>query len=245
MFKISTLYYLVQKIISKKNFLSAFDNLIFSHKKIKQEDSIFVAGSPRSGTTWLMDILLTMPNYAAVMEPLNPQWFPKVTKIGFNSKKYLLPNKEWKEGEFFLKNVFTGNIPSQLPPYNLSVNSIMKRILANKLIIKSIRLNRMLPWVIRRFHFKSTLFIIRHPCAVINSQIKSGFTGYHVSTYPYKDRFPTKEDIIKEASEIDVLDKNLLNNLKKIKRIEETLAASWCLDNLVPVSYTHLRAHET
>jgi len=236
--KISTLHYLVQKIISKKNFLSAFDDLIFSHKTIEQEDSIFVAGSPRSGTTWLMDILLAMPNYAAVMEPVNPQWFPKVTKIGFSSKTYLSPDKEWREGEIFLKKIFTGKIQSQLPPYTLSANSIMKRILANKLVIKSIRLNRMLPWIIKRFQFKSMLFIIRHPCAVINSQMKSGFTGYNASTYPYQDRFPTKEDIIREASELDGLNKKLLKKLEKIKAIEEILAASWCLDNFIPSTFS-------
>jgi hypothetical protein len=108
--------------------------------------------------------------------------------------------------------------------------------LNNKLIVKSIRLNRVLPWITNRFELKGAIFLIRHPCSVILSQLKTGYCGYHADTPPYNDIFPTKKMILKDVEKIDFIDSSILNKLRKIETKEEILATSWCLDNIVPLT---------
>jgi hypothetical protein len=217
----------------------------YNAKKIDIKNTILIVGSPRSGTTWLMEILATLSNYTYTFEPLNPIWCPESFKLGFRSRTYIQPNKNCSIKEDFLKKIFTGQISKVPVKENLiisllsgfSIKNTMCHLLGKKLIVKSVNMNRMLPWIAEKFPLRKIFLIIRHPCAVISSQIKSGLCGYRTSRYPYIDIFPTKNDILEEASEINGVNPNLYNKLKKIKKREEILAASWCLDNFVPLNY--------
>jgi hypothetical protein len=113
---------------------------------------------------------------------------------------------------------------------------LINRIFSNKLIIKSVRITRLLPWVEKRFELKKIYFIIRHPCAVVASQLKTGYVGYHNENPPYNNRNPTLKEIIKEATEINFIKQGLIEKLKKIDTQEEILATTWCLDNIVPLN---------
>ena len=217
-------------------FVSYFDKIILKTKRIQMHETILTTGSPRSGTTWLMEVLESIPGYVYIFEPLNPIFFPEILKIGLLEKPYIKPDKDWIELERYLERAFTGRIYSLIPPYNFKFIPIIHRVLNNKLIVKSIRLNRVLPWITNRFALRSTILLIRHPCSVIVSQLKTGFCGYHADTPPYNNIFPTKKMILREAEKIDLIESNILNELKKIETKEEILAASWCLDNIVPLS---------
>jgi hypothetical protein len=232
------------------------DKIIFNNKKFELKDTIVISGTPRSGTTWLMEILQVIPGYICLFEPLNPIYFPESIELGFKSRKYLPPNVDWKDGEEYFRKIFIGRLQpdkswlekgdytkknfnnlvsdflGQLKPENF-----MHQLLGDKLIVKSVRLNRLLPWIAERFQMRSMIFIIRHPCAVVASRFKPGTSlPTDISKY-VKVSFPTKEEILNEASEINGLNKGLLDKLKRIKTQEELLAASWCLDNFIPLSY--------
>ncbi|MCK4365943.1 MAG: sulfotransferase [Thermoplasmatales archaeon] len=217
------------------NPLYYIEKLVSRNKKIDIKDNILLVGSPRSGTTWLMEIFECIPEYSYVFEPLQSNWFPESIKAGFKGRIYLPPDLDWSEGKEFLKKIFNGQIVSRFPPYLYDVKMTMNQYLNNKLIVKSVRLSRLLPWFEKRFQLRGIVFIIRHPCAVIASQIKTGFTGYQENFKPYPNRHPTRKDIVDEASKIDILDSNLIEKLKKIDTLEEILAAAWCLDNIVPL----------
>ena len=213
------------------------DKIILNSKKFNIKDTILIVGSHRGGTTWLMEIFGSLPRYTFLYEPLNPLRFPESFKIGFRSRTYLPVNVNWLEGEEYLRRSFSGRVYSLQPLYKTEIEMIMHRLLGDKLIVKCVRMNRLLPWIASRFQLRGIFFIIRHPCAVVASQLKTGWTGYHPASPPYKDIIPTPKQIVDEASEIDVLDDSLRNRLKKIKTTEEILAAIWCLDNYVPLSY--------
>ncbi len=217
-------------------FISYFDKIILKTKRIRMHETILMTGSPRSGTTWLMEVLETIPGYIYIFEPLNPIFFPEIPKIGLLDKPYINPDKEWIELEEYLEKTFTGRIYSLIPPYSFNIIPILHRLLNNKLIVKSIRFNRVLPWMENRFKLRSTILLIRHPCSVIVSQLKTGFCGYHADTPPFNNIFPTKKMILKEAREIDIIGSNILKKLEKIETKEEILATAWCLDNIVPLS---------
>jgi len=94
----------------------------------------------------------------------------------------------------------------------------------------------LLTWTVKKFKLNNVFYVIRHPCSVVASQLKTGWCGYHPSAPPYINIFPNLENILDEASEIEELDHELLNRLKNLETREEILAAAWCLDNYVPLS---------
>jgi hypothetical protein len=214
----------------------------YNSKKINMNETILIVGTPRSGTTWLMEILATLPNYTYTFEPLNPIWNPSSFLVGFRSRTYLQKETIWPEGEEYLRKIFTGQI-AEIPVkgslivsllHGFSIKNTMSQFLGKKLIVKSVNMNQMLPWIAEKFQLRRIFFIIRHPCAVIASQLKTGLCGYRPTHPPYKDIFPTQKDILDEASKIKNLNSEIYNMLKKIKTREEILAASWCLDNFIP-----------
>lgn len=214
------------------------DKIILKSKKFNMADTIVLAGSPRSGTTWLMEIFETISWYTHLFEPLNHEWFPELLELGFKSRTYLTSNANWLEGEHHMRKILTGQVFSSImPQYRLEIDPFMHRLLGKKLIVKLVRGNRLLPWVAEKFQLRGIVLIIRHPCAVIASQLKTGMCGYNSYSPPYPDIFPNLEDILKESSEIKGLDQGLLDRLKGIKTLEEILAAVWCLDCYVPLSF--------
>lgn len=231
------------------------NKVIFNSKKFDIRDTIILTGSPRSGTTLLMEILGVIPGYASLFEPLNPIYYPESIEVGFQSRTYLPPNIDWQEGKKYLQKVFTGdltynsswlekgdyskqNFNSIVSGYlgQLKPEKLMHQLLGSKLIVKFVRLNRLLPWVAERFQLRSMIFIIRHPCAQVASRFKPG-QKLPSDLLPNMKPFPTQDEILDEASKIEGLDHSLLNRLKKIDTLEEILAASWCLDTYVPLSY--------
>jgi len=214
------------------------DEIMFiNRKKVDIHDTITIFGTPRSGTTWLMEILETIPEYTYLFEPISPIYSTEAFDVGFTSRTYLPYNVEWLEGEKFLKEIFSGYKFGFLSSYQFKPEIIMRRILSKKLIVKFIRLNRLLPWIAKRFQLRGIFFIIRHPCAVIASQLKTEVFGYHPASPPYTGIFPPIKSVLNEASKIEGLDPFLLNKLKGIKTREEILAVVWCLDNYVPLSF--------
>lgn len=231
------------------------DKTIFNSKKFDIKDTIILTGSPRSGTTLLMEILGVIPRYTSLFEPLNPVYFPESTKVGFQSRTYYPFKTDWSEGEKYLRKIFSGdlmydsswlqkgdyskqNFNSIIFSYidQLKPEKLMHQLLGKKLIIKFVRLNRLLPWVAERFQLRSMILVIRHPCSVIASRFKPGLQ-LPAGLSPNIKPFPTPKEIFNEALKIEGLDINLLNKLKKIKTLDEILAASWCLDTYVPLSY--------
>jgi hypothetical protein len=236
-------------------FTRHFDETIFKSKKFDIKDTILITGTARSGTTWLMEILGVIPGYTNIFEPLNPLYFPQSLKIGFKTRSYLRIDENWNEGEEYLRRIFTGTlhydinwleqidytkdnfynvimgILSQLKP-----DKIGHQLFSNKLIVKFIRLNRMLPWCAQKFKMRKMILIIRHPCAVVASRFKQGKKlppGLPINIDP----FPTKKEILNAASKIDMLNQSMIKRLEKINTLDEILAASWCLDNFVPLNY--------
>jgi hypothetical protein len=222
-----------------------FERRILKSKKINIGDTILLVGTPRSGSTYAMRIFSALPGYASMFEPENPNWCPESFEVGFRSRTYLSPNVDWPEGEDYLRRAFIGKTAKLSVNYGQLVNillskiepkNIMYRLLANKLVVKSIGLNRLLPWIAKRFQLRGIYFIIRHPCAVVASQLKTGWCGYYLTAPPYTNIFPTRQQVLEEASEIEGLDQSLINRLKKIETQDEILAAVWCIDNYVPLS---------
>jgi hypothetical protein len=193
------------------------------------EDTVIVSGVPRSGTTWLGEMLAEQPGYKLLSEPLFLRGPGNRDDIGLDWRTYIAPDEKNNEVEEWLRKALSGRIPGD---YVLSSRSILGRAVEfltdRKNVVKFVRASRMLGWIDNTFDVRGIVLIVRHPCAVVASQIRydedwknssppaignlrRGFGGYLPDSflYSYQDA------------------------LKGVENKEEYLAAMWSIDNIL------------
>lgn len=205
------------------------------------EDTIVIAGSPRSGTTLLLEALHKIPGYKTINEPLLT---PRIQKMkGFHSRSYIHSGTSSEMQFKFLEEVLKGQMdPSArwLFDAESTFGRILEHSMRKKLLVKFCRINRMLPWFADQFDVRSIIFIIRHPCAVVNSMLRYGQWNKLTSEYFHKfKQNPTSTIYISD------LPQNVQEIFEPIQeRVSthaEALTFMWCLDHYLPLinSLTH------
>lgn len=130
--------------------------------------TIVVSGTPRTGTTWVAELLTSIPGTAILYEPLNPKFVSEIRKAGLRYRPHIAPGDEFPEAKEFLKSVLRGKI---LNTWTISHSSFMQILTAERWIVKFVRANRLLRWMSEEFPIPPPILVIRHPCAVIASQM--------------------------------------------------------------------------
>ncbi len=133
-----------------------------------------VTSAPRSGSTLLARMLTSMGSASVLFEPLNLRDVPEAAAAGFDWSTYRGPGTRWSDGEIFLRRVFEGRIINPWTARELSLSSAVR---AQRLIVKFVRANQLLPWLCERFRLPAPILLIRHPCAVVASQLGYGWRG--------------------------------------------------------------------
>jgi len=212
------------------------------HETMNINEAIIISGAPRSGTTLVMEILSLLPKYKTIFEPLHRTWFPSIRRLNLPPRIYIPPERDNPFLHFYLRAVFKGKIVSKAPKYSLTnLNEVYKRLTATKAIIKFVNGNRLLPWISERFQVKGTYLIIRHPCATILSQLRTGWLGYPIEIEQQIKLGRVsllKNIILREALMIPKAQENptIIQKIKNLNTMEELLAVEWSLDYLVPLS---------
>ncbi|CAD5243168.1 sulfotransferase [Thermococcus camini] len=189
------------------------------------EDTIVISGTPRSGSTWLMELLESLPEYKSVFEPFHPSWYPEFRKLGIPYDPYVPTSEDYPKLRAYLEKVFTGRVGAQFPHRQyLRLGTITRRFKASKLIVKFVRANTMLPWIANTFNLRATYFIIRHPCATIASQIA---TGYYSRITP--------EQLANEVRKVEGLEE-LAGRVADLNTEIGRLAAVWAFENYVSLA---------
>ncbi|MHA2215353.1 MAG: hypothetical protein ACXACY_05445 [Candidatus Hodarchaeales archaeon] len=190
-------------------------------------ETIVVSGSPRSGTSWLGPLIGRAPGYCYSHEPLQLKQFPGGKRVGLEWRTHIHPDESKSEIEDYMGKVLTGQIGKPRPVDGGGFISILKN---RKLVVKFVRANRMLGWLNRRFPSKAIVVILRHPCAVVSSQITMG----EGDKGPWKNVTPPEQDTIQSHFGGRIPDEAVEkfgDLLKSIETREGTLAATWCLDH--------------
>jgi hypothetical protein len=202
-------------------------------------DTIIVAGAPRSGTTWLAELLRELPRYKFLNEPLFLRNYPAAREAGFGWRTHFSPEEENKKVESFLGDVLSGRVPRG-PLWHYKASSSVGRLFEHamnpKLVVKFCRVGRLLHWLMERFEVRGAVLIVRHPCAVLSSQLEHG--GW--------DPDQLAHDINSEKALGQVPDSvrnRFADALGRVSTRVEMMAVRWCLDYFIPLIEYADRGH--
>ncbi len=191
--------------------------------RFRLRETLAVAGSPRSGTTWLANLVSEIPGSAVLFEPLHLEYAPGSRRAGFSSRRYMPPNAKWPAGKEYLSRVFRGKV---LNRWTTREASLREWLSSRRLVVKFIEANRLLTWMCEVFpEMPAPVFVIRHPCATIASLLKAGeWSPWMLAqSRPRVSRFLADFPALHAAVE-------------KTNSQEEYLAVNWAIDNFVPLS---------
>jgi hypothetical protein len=178
--------------------------------------SVIIAGTGRSGTTWVADLISSEIPCRIMFEPFHSKKIKEFSR--FSYFQYMKPTEQNDALLSYCNRVFTGNIRD---PW---IDSKLDHIFHRLRIIKDIRVNLFLKWIRNHFSNLPIIYVIRHPCAVVLSRLEL--------------HWATDGDIIPILSQKSLVDDFLLDKIGIIegaKTHEEKHAIIWCISNLIPI----------
>lgn len=184
--------------------------------RYKSDNFIWINGSGRSGTTWLGELLTTIPNSTLIDEPLKRSDSKYLNKINLRGIQYIPQGDDtWKEFNNYMDLFFKGAFfnPNH---FHLDIKDVFQ---TKQWIVKEIRSHLMLPWVIDRYQIKKVINIVRNPYQVIGSQLLHGAWNNNVNQFDFSN-FKYQEFY----KQYEHLYKSINSNI-------EYLAFEWCLQN--------------
>ena len=174
-----------------------------------------IASDPRSGSTWLSEIISSIPGSFIIDEPLHLNNVKEIKPLNFSWRQHIPREKKWPAAKSFFKKLFKGQI---LNPHIAKGYKTTSE--ANQLIVKTIRAKLLLPWLCKQFDFKyKPIVLVRHPLAMIVSLKK-----HDSFNYPF-ERFT-----LPQSRYSDFL-KPHLDFLITLESNEEQQLALWCIAN--------------
>lgn len=209
-----------------------------------------VAGFGRSGTTWIQDVLAKSNRLRPVFEPLHPAHIKGADEF---AHRYVPADTEAPDLYDFLQPFFWGRYAARWSDYRIPVSPLktdprqwrsggalvrylrdQKNAVRNLLefapqrrysrrIVKFVRANMMLAWLQARFDAR-IVFVIRHPAAVILSQM-SARGAWNPARRIARYR---RDDSLLEA-----LPKPVREMLFADQADVESFALSWCIENII------------
>lgn len=179
------------------------------------KDTVFLAGTGRSGTTWLSNRINQRNDFRYMFEPFQPDYTP-AAKV-FGSRPFITRDASRPELIQPARKILSGNIQGSW------TNRYNRKLFVEKRLIKDIRTNLMLGWLKVNFPEMPMVFLLRHPLAVAASKRKLGWHG-------------TVDDFLKQKS---LVDSHLTEYQDDIAKAGEDLFSiealvwMWAVENIV------------
>jgi hypothetical protein len=208
---------------------------------INRNSTIAIFSSPRGGSTWLAELLNnSIKNSSLILEPLYRGVYqtnglmPTEHKAGLptNELRYwyyqpIKEDEEWQESKHFFKKLLNRELLSLSVTYENKLSEIPK---SNCFIFKFCYGHLLMPWLSNNFDFAG-IFLVRHPGAVISSQLN------HINWRHIKDKKEYRFNL-PEFRNSDFFEQHE-HILRKIKTPEENLAAIWAITNNYLIKHPH------
>lgn len=202
-----------------------------------KSNTIALFANPRSGSTWLTKLLHEIPKSLVIDEPLwrgnyrtdrthvdsNMGKLKAVEELNFYFNQPISVQASWPEAELFFEELLDLKI---LHPEILNETSLEGLGEAETFLFKFNYANLMMPWIVNKFDIKA-LLLVRHPCAVVASQLEHhafrevlDCDSFKIPQCPFNDIFLKYEQ-----------------QLSSLQTPEEILAATWALNFLNTVGH--------
>lgn len=172
-----------------------------------------LAGSGRSGTTWLTEIITRNRDQRVIFEPFRASLVPAVSH--FRHSQYIRPgdtDPRWVEP---VERILRGRSRNRWADHQNKV------VIARRRLVKEIRANNLLKWLCDQFGEVRVVWLVRHPCAVATSARALGWRD-HV------------DDLLGQP---ELVADHLLPFMSVIEDAStpfERFIVQWCIETVVP-----------
>ncbi|MBI5962798.1 MAG: sulfotransferase domain-containing protein [Chloroflexi bacterium] len=190
---------------------------------VNPSDTIILAGSGRSGTTWLGDLISAIAKAQQIFEPLAPLqnplvrdltgWELNTPNVSYIRAFYLAadnPSETWKKHWL---DILTGNYRTYWTDANRQF------IFPGCYLVKEVYANLMLGYLYKHFASK-IVHLVRHPCAVIASRL---MVPWHASV----------KDILSQEELVEQYLRPWIGLIEKEKDLVGAHAVWWAVENMV------------
>ena len=168
-----------------------------------------IFGSIRSGSTWLAEILSSPAGHVQIFEPLHPEYVAEVKKYVPEWNQYVPEHQEWPEGKIFFNKIVSGKV---INPWIMSQANLLKIINAKRIVVKIVRGNLLLEWFSNNVTSLKPLLVIRHPCAIIASQLNKAWPPGELAALAWCHRYHGPLMATKPYSFVLVSYENIVRN---------------------------------
>lgn len=182
--------------------------------------TILLAGTGRSGTTWIGSILAGERGCRYVFEPFSARAGEQAAD--FRYAEYVAPGTEDPARLHTAAALLGGRVRSGWTErYN-------RAHLATRRVVKEIRITNLLPWFHGVWPELRMLLLVRHPCAVAVSQIDADFDAADGGELPRARPRGTDAVLARFAPVID----DVLEHGDRF----DLVVLHWCMENWIPLS---------
>jgi len=212
-----------------KSFIKEINNLIVPIYFNGKKKNIFIFSTPRSGSTWLLELLASQSYMSYCFEPFDIRSNvvkKQLNKIGIYSWSDIY-NKGFKQKLLKYKVLQNGYLKGRNPKildlkrWRNGIFSNEFNFFSNRLVFKILHACEDEIDLIKNNFNCDVIFLIRHPIAVSLSRTVSPRLEYFIGS-DYSNNFSSK--VIKESKNI----------FKKGNDLERKVL-SWCFQNSVPL----------
>ncbi len=195
------------------------------------EDTIVIAGTPRSGTTLLLEVFRETPGYKALNEPLLMRYTRR--RYGFPLRPCLRLGDRAPVQRAFLGDALCGRLGPEVRwsfRSGTTLGQLAEHRERKKLVVKFCRVNRMLHWMADEFPIRGMILSIRHPCSVVSSMMKYGTWEHRVDDLKAMPGGPFDLAFLPTAYQ-----ERFAPLIERISTRWEALALMWCLDHYMAI----------
>jgi hypothetical protein len=177
-------------------------------------NTVFLAGSGRSGTTWAQEIINYRNDYRVISEPFTPHQVPLVRHFRYG--QYVRPDDR---NPLYLEPaaaILSGRVRGY------AVDKWNRKRIARKRLVKEIHVHGMLKWIKTQFPEIPMIMLMRHPFAVANSNLELRFETH-------LQQLLAQDDLMEDHLE------PFRGVLEQAEDPFERYVLMWCADNYVPL----------
>jgi len=186
------------------------------------ENDILILSSPRSGSTWLMELLYTQPGIKYIDEPLAKHILDAEGIFPFSARwRYI--DLEAPEKAALIDYLKNDRLVRRFGPRNVWAEEYDYR--TDRRVLKLIRACALLPWFAEEGSF-DVIYLLRHPIAQALSAIRrvhEHHLGAYISALA-SDAYGREAQEVIASVDVDS------SGLKEF-------VTAWCLENIVPLQY--------